>query len=44
MTTDDELKLDPHNVRAHPPRNVEMVRQSLEESGPFRGGRAFADA
>jgi hypothetical protein len=37
MMADDELKLDPQNVRAHPPRNVEMVRQSLEESGPFRG-------
>jgi len=33
MSDDDELKLDPGNIRAHPQRNVDMVRASLEETG-----------
>jgi hypothetical protein len=32
----DELKLDPQNARRHSERNAAMVRQSLQEVGPFR--------
>jgi hypothetical protein len=30
------LKFDPRNARLHPERNERLIRQSLEEVGPFR--------
>lgn len=34
--TDDNLIFDPQNARRHPVRNRSIIRQSLEEVGPFR--------
>src|SRR3990167_3261321 len=30
------VKIDPRNARRHPARNQEIIKQSLQEVGPFR--------